>query len=60
MGRLNFGNDLLDSKGILLDVTLDGKVLLNWTSCLTQNFVPYFQKIKTNGDKTLGSLKSNQ
>ena len=25
MGRLNFGNDLLDSKGILLDVMLDGK-----------------------------------
>lgn len=43
MGRLNFGNDLLDSKGIITDVTLGGEVLTGWTACLTQNFIPNFQ-----------------
>jgi hypothetical protein len=23
---------------------LDGKILTNWTTCLTDNFVPYYQK----------------
>lgn len=27
------------------NVTLDGKVLQEWTSCLTNNFVPNYQKI---------------
>ena len=43
MGRLNFGDDLLDAKGIISDVTLDGKILNNWTAYLTQNFIPNFQ-----------------
>ncbi|CAF0759614.1 unnamed protein product [Brachionus calyciflorus] len=44
MGRLNFGNNLLDTKGIVSDVTLDDKQLNSWTTCLTDNFVPYYQK----------------
>lgn len=43
MGRLNFGNDLLDTKGLVTDVTLDGEVLTGWSQCLTDNFVPNFQ-----------------
>ena len=68
MGRLNFGDNLLDykvwiecfnfnsttmnfktihksilNKGILSDVKLDGKILFNWTACLTSNFIPNFQ-----------------
>jgi len=44
MGRLNFGNDLRDLKGILGDVTLDNVTLDTWTTCLTDNFIPNFQK----------------
>ncbi|RNA22068.1 Beta-galactosidase [Brachionus plicatilis] len=50
MGRLNFGNNLLDTKGIVSNVTLDNKVLSGWTSCLTDNFVPYYQKNVQNYD----------
>lgn len=44
MGRLNFGNNLLDIKGIISNVTLDGKLLSNWKMCLTKNFVPNYQE----------------
>ena len=43
MGRLNFGYDLLDTKGTITDVTLDGQVLNGWTHCLTENFLPNYQ-----------------
>ena len=45
MGRLNYGDDLLDNKGILNGVKLDGKTLLKWTICLTSNFIPYYQEM---------------
>lgn len=31
-------------KGIIANVTLDGKILSNWTACLTNNFIPYYQQ----------------
>ena len=31
-------------KGIVSNVSLDGQVLTGWTICLTENFVPNFQK----------------
>lgn len=43
MGRLNYGGDLLDNKGIVSDVTLNGEILLNWNHTLTENFIPNFQ-----------------
>ena len=65
MGRLNFGDDLLDTKvafvyinnyylvkknsqrlkikGIISNVTLDGKILTGWSSYLTSNWLPNFQ-----------------
>jgi beta-galactosidase len=30
MGRINYGNDIIDRKGITEKVTLDGNTLLNW------------------------------
>ena len=43
MGRLNYGDDLLDVKGLVANVTLGGRVLANWTTCRTDNFVPNYQ-----------------
>jgi beta-galactosidase len=43
MGRLNFGNNLLDAKGILGNVTLNNATLTTWTQCLTKNFIPNYQ-----------------
>ena len=43
IGRLNYGNNLLDIKGIISDVTFDGKILSNWSHCLTSDMFPYFQ-----------------
>jgi hypothetical protein len=38
---------IIHKKGILSDVTLDGKALKNWTSCITDNFIPnYRQKLE--------------
>ena len=47
MGRLNFGNDLLDVKGIISNVTLNGQLLSGWTMCLTNNFIPNYQANET-------------
>lgn len=66
MGRLNYGDDMLDAKvsilqidknqnflnksliiifkGIISDVTLDGKVVKNWRMCLTDGFIPNYRK----------------
>ena len=33
-------------KGIITDVVLGGEVLTDWTTCLTNNFVPNFQNSK--------------
>ena len=44
MGRLNFGDETLDNKGILNGVMLGGKTLANWTACLTSNFIPNYQE----------------
>jgi hypothetical protein len=49
MGRLNFGDDTLDNKGILSGVLLNGRVLGNWRTCLTQNFIPNY-RAKVNDD----------
>ena len=40
------------------NVILDGRPIYNWTTCLTQNFVPYFQKSVFSGEKRLGNLQS--
>ncbi len=32
------------NKGIVANVTLDGRILTNWTSCLTNNFIPSYQQ----------------
>lgn len=43
MGRLNYGGFMLDNKGIVSDVYLNGEILKNWETCLTNNFIPNFQ-----------------
>ena len=44
MGRINYGDDSLDNKGILEGgVLLDQVPLLTWRTCLTRNFIPNYQ-----------------
>ncbi|CAF0778296.1 unnamed protein product [Rotaria sordida] len=35
MGRLNYGDNLLDTKGIVKNITLNGQMLVNWTMCIS-------------------------
>ncbi len=37
-------NKIIYFKGILQNVTLDNVILDKWTMCLTNNFIPNFQK----------------
>jgi hypothetical protein len=43
MGRINYGDEALDNKGILNGVILDGVLLHHWRTCLTRNFIPNYQ-----------------
>ena len=36
--------NFLNVKGILSNVTLNNKVLTDWKVCLTNNFIPNYQK----------------
>jgi hypothetical protein len=46
-------------KGILGDVRLDGKILKNWTACLTSNFIPNYQKnVKEENFNFISRLKN--
>ena len=44
MGRLNYGDDMLDNKGLIEGVYLGGAKLGNWTTCVTNNFIPNYQQ----------------
>ncbi|CAF0809116.1 unnamed protein product [Adineta steineri] len=35
MGRLNFGDNLFDTKGLISNITLNGQILSNWTMCIS-------------------------
>ena len=39
------------------NVTLDNQLLTNWTTCLTDNFVPNFQN---NATKFINDIKNEQ
>jgi hypothetical protein len=44
LGRINYGDDALDNKGILGGgVLLDNIPLFTWRTCLTSNFIPNYQ-----------------
>lgn len=47
---------ILFKKGILSDVTLDGKVLKNWNICLTDNFIPNYRKQFSSNDPSFIDL----
>ncbi|CAF2568611.1 unnamed protein product [Rotaria sp. Silwood2] len=35
MGRLNYGGNLFDTKGLVKNITLNGQILVNWTMCIS-------------------------
>ncbi|CAF1015590.1 unnamed protein product [Didymodactylos carnosus] len=35
MGRINFGGNMIDTKGFVSNITLDGQMLMNWTMCIS-------------------------
>jgi hypothetical protein len=56
MGRINYGDEALDNKGILNGVILDGKVLHKWRTCLTRNFIPNYQANLVSGKNSSAVL----